>query len=62
MKWGCFIKHPLPFYNLGIMYLNGSGVKQSYRKAAMFFEKAYKMGDQDSYPLYMECIKRQNGQ
>ena len=34
--------------NLGVMYSNGRGVKQSYEKAVEWYEKAAKQGDADA--------------
>jgi Sel1 repeat len=38
-------KYPLAFYDLGILYMNGCGVRQDYKEAFHLFEKAARAGD-----------------
>lgn len=45
------LDNPTGCFNLGIMYLNGSGTAQSFDQALYWFQKADENGDSDAAPL-----------
>ena len=45
-------------YNLGIMYENGQGVKQDYKKAKEWFGKACDNRDQESCDYYKKLNQK----
>lgn len=46
--------------NLGVLYYNGDGVKQDYKKAMEFFGKACDLGEQKGCDAYKEMKTKLN--